>query len=264
MAPFVPVRDRRGLWQRRLVAGAREHRQLPDSVHLRAGPRPTPRWSTTELGAQVAQVRRLVDLGRQARAESRTKTRQPLGRALVSAPGWQSLPAGACGTWWPPSSTWSASEPLAGDLVDTSVKGNFRALGKRFGKRTATVAAAIAAADAAALAAALREGPATVAVDGEHVEVTADEVLVTETPRTGWAVATRAGETVALDLEITPELRRAGLVRDAVRLVQEGRKASGLDVSDRIELWWSADGELAEALREGGGPAGRGGAGGRR
>jgi isoleucyl-tRNA synthetase len=56
---------------------------------------------------------------------------------------------------------------------------------------------------------------------------------------------------VALDLEITPELRRAGLVRDVVRLVQDGRKSSGLEVSDRIELWWQAEGELAEAVREG-------------
>ena len=74
---------------------------------------------------------------------------------------------------------------------------------------------------------------------------------MTETPRTGWAVASGAGETVALDLEITPELRRAGLVREAVRLVQDARKSSGLEVSDRIELWWAASGELAEALGEG-------------
>ncbi|MFN2539414.1 MAG: DUF5915 domain-containing protein, partial [Mycobacteriales bacterium] len=67
----------------------------------------------------------------------------------------------------------------------------------------------------------------------------------------GWAVAQFGGETVALDLEITPELRRQGLVRDAVRLVQDARKSSDLDVSDRIELWWAAQGELAEALREG-------------
>ena len=109
----------------------------------------------------------------------------------------------------------------------------------------------VAEADAAQLAAGLRDGTASVQVDGETVALTADEVVVTETPRTGWAVASGAGETVALDLEITPELRRAGLVREAVRLVQDARKTSGLEVSDRIELWWAADGELAEALQEG-------------
>jgi isoleucyl-tRNA synthetase len=83
------------------------------------------------------------------------------------------------------------------------------------------------------------------------VPLSPEAVVVTETPRTGWAVASGAGETVALDLEITPELRRGGLVREAVRLVQDARKSSGLEVSDRIELWWDADGELAEALDEG-------------
>ena len=147
----------------------------------------------------------------------------------------------------------AALEPLAGDLVDVTVKANFRALGKRFGKGVQAVAAAVAAADAARLAADLRAGTAAVAVDGEQVALTSDEVVVTETPRSGWAVASAAGETVALDLEITPELRRAGLVRDAVRLVQEARKTSGLAVSDRIELWWQATGELAEAIEEGSG-----------
>ena len=93
-------------------------------------------------------------------------------------------------------------------------------------------------------------------MDGEQVLLAPDEVVVTETPRTGWAVASAAGETVALDLEITPSLRRAGLVREAVRLVQDARKTSGLAVSDRIELWWEADGELATALTEGAGRLG--------
>jgi isoleucyl-tRNA synthetase len=138
-----------------------------------------------------------------------------------------------------------------GELVDVTAKGNFRSLGKRFGQRTPVVAAAIAAADAAALADALRStGSATVEVDGESIEVTPEDVLLSETPRSGWAVAADAAETVALDLTITPELRRAGLAREAVRLIQDARKASGLDVSDRIHLWWTADDPMAEALRE--------------
>jgi isoleucyl-tRNA synthetase len=196
-------------------------------------------------------VRRLVELGRAARAESGVKTRQPLGRALVGASGWATLP---------PELRAQVADELnvsalgalgeEGELVDVSAKGNFRALGARFGKQTPKVAAAIAAADAAALAQALAAGSATVDVDGEPVEVTPDEVLLTETPRAGWAVASEAGATVALDLEVTPELRRAGLARDAVRLFQESRKTGGLDVADRIELWWEAEGDVGEALRE--------------
>ena len=82
----------------------------------------------------------------------------------------------------------------------------------------------------------------------------ADDVMVTQTPRAGWAVATDAGETVAIDTKVTPELRREGLAREVIRLVQEASKNDGLDVTDRIVLRWSAsDPELAAALAEHGG-----------
>jgi isoleucyl-tRNA synthetase len=112
------------------------------------------------------------------------------------------------------------------------------------------VAKAVAAADAAALTAAYRAGTATVEVDGAPVPLEEGDLIVTETPREGWTVASGGGLTVALDLTLTPELERAGLVREVVRLLQEARKNSGLDVSDRIELWWTADGALAAALTE--------------
>jgi isoleucyl-tRNA synthetase len=229
----------------------------PDSVHLRdwpvIDPEPGGNLVDERLGAQMALVRRLVELGRAARTDAKVRTRQPLGRALVGASGWSALPDELRAQ--------IAAEPNVvavdtlsdgGDLVDVAAKPQFRALGRRFGPRTKDVAAAIGAADAGALAAALRrEGRAVVDVAGEPVELSPEEVLVTEAPRSGWAVTTSGGETVALDLVITPELRRAGLAREAVRLVQEARKTSGLSITDRIVLWWSAaDGELAEALRE--------------
>jgi isoleucyl-tRNA synthetase len=78
---------------------------------------------------------------------------------------------------------------------------------------------------------------------------------VTQTPRAGWAVAADAGETVAIDVTIGPELRREGIAREVIRLVQEARKNDGLDVSDRIWLRWSAaDPEVTAALAEHAGP----------
>ena len=240
MAPFTPfVTDE--VWDALFTAGSG-----PESVHLASWPDADRTLVDGDLAVQMALVRRLVDLGRGARAGSKVKTRQPLGRALVSAAGWQAL-APELRELVAAELNVLSLEPLAGDLVEVSVKANFRALGKRFGKRTATVAAAVAAADPVSLVATHE-----VVVEGDVVGLADDELLVTETPRAGWAVATALGETVALDLTLTPELRRAGLVRDVVRLVQDARKGAGLEVSDRIELWWQADGELAEALREGG------------
>ena len=66
------------------------------------------------------------------------------------------------------------------------------------------------------------------------------------------ATAAEPGLTVALDLRLSDQLRRAGTLREVVRLVQEARKAQGFDVSDRIELWWQAtDEHTGQALREG-------------
>jgi isoleucyl-tRNA synthetase len=83
------------------------------------------------------------------------------------------------------------------------------------------------------------------------VRLDPSEVLTSERPKEGWAVANAYGETVALDLTVTDELRRAGTAREVVRLLQEARKNAGLQVSDRIALTWSAsDPETAAALRE--------------
>jgi isoleucyl-tRNA synthetase len=248
MAPLTPFITER-VWQDLVVPvtpGA------PESVHLADFPVADQALVDADLSRHMALVRRLVELGRATRADSGVKTRQPLSRALIAAQGWEELPAelrAQVAEELNVSELASLAE-AGGSLVDTTAKANFRALGKRFGKGVQDVARAVAAADAAGLSAALRAtGSATVLLDGEPVELTPEEVVVTETPREGWAVANESGATVALDLHITPELRLAGIARDAIRQVQEARKNSGLDVADRITLrWTSTDGDTATAL----------------
>jgi isoleucyl-tRNA synthetase len=247
LAPLTPFVTER-VWQDvvRSVDPA-----APESVHLATWPSYDAAAVDEQLSQGVALARRLVELGRAARADAKVRTRQPLRRALVPSAAWDRLGDELRAEIAEELNVGSV-DPLssAGDLVDHAAKGNFRALGKRFGKQTPGVAAAIAAADAAGLAQALAaDGRASVTVDGEGVEVLADEVVVSERPREGWSVVNEQGETIALDLELTPELVRAGLAREVVRLVQEARKASGFEVSDRITLRWQADGEVAEALR---------------
>ncbi|MFD5733833.1 isoleucine--tRNA ligase [Streptomyces sioyaensis] len=255
MAPLTPFITER-VWQDLVVPVTPD---APESVHLASWPVADKAAIDPTLSAQMLLVRRLVELGRATRAESGVKTRQPLSRALVAAHGFAALPEdlrAQIAEELNVSSLASLAESSSGrggggSLVDTTAKANFRALGKRFGKGVQAVAKAVAAADAAALSLALREGTASVEVDGETVSLAPDEVIITETPREGWSVASDAGATVALDLEITPELRRAGLARDAIRLIQEARKNSGLDVADRIALrWQSTDEEVRTALAD--------------
>jgi isoleucyl-tRNA synthetase len=115
------------------------------------------------------------------------------------------------------------------------------------------------------VAAALRQVPGELAAEqaprlraGERVELAVDglgavelgpeDAGVVEEPVTGWRVVSDGPTAVALDLEVSPELRLEGLARDLVRAVQDLRKAAGLAVADRIELAVKADGEVAAAV----------------
>ncbi|MBK6763620.1 MAG: isoleucine--tRNA ligase [Micrococcales bacterium] len=241
MAPFTPFITER-LWQD-LFARSEE----VDSVHLAAWPAVADDLIDPDLEARMALVRRLVELGRAARAESGMKIRQPLSRALVAAERWPELDEQAR-TQIAEELNVLSLESLAdaGAVVEVSVKPNFRTLGKRFGKRTPVVAAAITAADPARLAAAVRLGEGQVEVEGSPVSLTIDDVIVTEVPQEGWTVASGGGESVALDLHLDDRLLVLGTARDIVRTLQQARKDSGFEVTDRITVLWQSDDERVE------------------
>ena len=229
-----------------------------ESVHLSSWPSFDASLIDPSLSAQMALARRLVELGRSARSAAVVRTRQPLSRALVGASGFGALPA-ALRDLVADELNVHAVESLdsaGGELVTYTVKPEFRALGKRFGSATQAVAAAIRATDPAALAHAVAGGgTATVSVESlGAVTLSADDLVVTQTPLEGWGVATAGGETVALDLSVSDELRGEGLAREVVRLIQDARKGDGLEVTDRIVVRWSTgDPGLAAALAAHGG-----------
>jgi isoleucyl-tRNA synthetase len=222
-----------------------------DSVHLAAWPEADPSLVDPALVAQMALARRLTELGRSARASAGVRTRQPLGRALTGAASFGALPAGLRDEVAAELNVreLGSLDDVPGGLLRTDVRPDFGSLGRRFGALTPAVAAAVTEADPVALASRLAAaGLSEVDVGGQAVMIEPADVVITLRPREGWAVSSEAGETVALDTEVTPELRREGLAREVVRLVQEARKGDGLDVSDRIILRWRASGEVAEAL----------------
>jgi isoleucyl-tRNA synthetase len=250
MAPITPFITEQ-IWQDLVVPTGSD---APASVHLATYPAADESLIDGTLSAQTALVRRLVELGRAARANAAVKIRQPLSAALASAPGFEDLPADLLAEMAAELNVGlvTSVSVTAGRLVDTTAKANFRTLGKRFGPLVKAVAAAIAAADATSLKESLdRTGSASITVDGSAITIGPDEVVITEKPLEGWAVSYDAGATVALDLRITPELHRSGLAREAVRDIQEARKVSGLEITDRIALRYeAADPQLLAAMSE--------------
>jgi isoleucyl-tRNA synthetase len=141
LAPYAPFTAEE-LWQGLVVSVDPE---APDSVHLVDWPEPDRAAADPELSAAMAEVRRLVGLGRQARTEARIKVRQPLARALISVP--DPLRAGVAGLLDLVAAELNVKEVgfahgEAG-LVAYRLAPNFRALGPRFGRDAQAVAAAL-------------------------------------------------------------------------------------------------------------------------
>jgi len=247
MSPLVPFITEH-VWQTLVRVGQPES---DESVHLSSFPVAQAQVIDSKLSASVALSRRLVELGRAARAESKLKIRQPLSRALVAASGW--------GAMDPEIREHIQDElnvlrlDLLADenegLVSISIKANFRSIGARYGGDVQAIATAITQADAAGLVHALRQsGSYDLNYDDKVAQLTSDDLVITETPKEGWSVASHSGESVALDLTLTPELLQAGLMREVIRTIQEQRKNSGFDISDRIHVRWNSGADVSAAI----------------
>ena len=243
MSPMVPFITEH-VWQE-LIRPVNP--QATTSVHLSTFPKVNKVLIDKNLSEKVALTRRIVELGRAARAESSVKIRQPLSRALIAAAGWSKLPSEMRDQIADELNVMELEDiaNASGDLVDVSVKANFRSLGAKFGGEVQAIAKAIADADASALVKSVRSSGKTKI--GNH-EISLEDLVITEVPKSGWSVASHDGESVALDLELTPQLIAAGQVREAIRAIQEGRKSAGFEITDRIDVKWNAQPDMLSAI----------------
>jgi isoleucyl-tRNA synthetase len=243
LAPMVPFITEH-VWQE-LVKVADP--KAADSVHLTNFPIADASLINLELNSQVAMTRRVVELGRAARAESAIKIRQPLQRALISANGWSKLPNDMKDQISDELNVIDLADiaDADGDLVNISVKANFKSLGAKYGKEVQDIAKAIAATDATALVKTLRASGATKVATWD---IDLDDLVITEVPKSGWMVASHEGESVALDLALSQALIDAGNVREVIRFIQERRKSDGFEISDRIKVRWNTDPAIVAAI----------------
>lgn len=135
------------------------------------------------------------------------------------------------------------------NMLEKKVKCNFRVMGKKYGKLMKAVNAAVTALSQDDINKLDGEGCLTLTVEGQSVTVERADVEIISEDMPGWTVANDGNVTVALDLELTPELRNEGLAREFVKRVQTYRKESGFEITDRIDIVVESQPQLAEAVK---------------
>ncbi|MGZ4401481.1 MAG: isoleucine--tRNA ligase [Gaiellaceae bacterium] len=194
----------------------------PESVFLQ--PWPEVRQTDDGLLAEVAEVRRIVELGRQARGDAGLKLRQPLRRLVVQGAGPAQGHAGEI------AEELRVKEVEFGPVEATElrVKPNLPVLGPKLGKDLGGIRAALLAGEFEQL-----EGGG-VRVNGR--DFSSDEVLVERGAREGWALAEDDSLTVAVTTELDDELRLEGRVYDLTHQLNTMRKEAGLALTDRARV----------------------------
>jgi isoleucyl-tRNA synthetase len=248
IAPFTPFLAEE--LHRRLIRG-----RIPgaeDSVHLESWPEMVEGRRDDELESAAATWQRIVRLGHAARNTHGLKTRQPLARVtlvttdaslhdLVMAHpdvGMEELNVGAI--------DWAEDRSA---YVHHEVRPVFPRLGPRFGKRMPAIKRALEQADGNALAESLdATDKLALEVEGETIELTAEEVEVRLVEHEETATAGDRDLLLVLDTHLTPDLVALGRAREVVHRLQSARKHLRLDYADRIRVRYRADPELEKAI----------------
>lgn len=139
-------------------------------------------------------------------------------------------------------------EFVEADILEKTVKCNFRVMGKKYGKLMKAVAAATAALTQQEIAQLETDGQITIMADGQQVTVERADVEIVSEDMPGWTVANEGNLTVALDLEITEGLKLEGMARELVKRIQAYRKNAGFEITDHINIVLESNADLEKAI----------------
>ncbi|MBR5056875.1 MAG: class I tRNA ligase family protein, partial [Bacteroidales bacterium] len=135
-------------------------------------------------------------------------------------------------------------------LITKKIKPNFKTLGKRYGARMKEIAGFFGVMDQKTISEIERAGAYTLQLEGGPVELTAEDYQITSEDMPGWLVATEGTLTVALDITVTDALRREGIARELINRIQNLRKESGFEVTDRVKVTLEKNPEVEDALSQ--------------
>ncbi len=242
MSPIAPFLSE-NLYQR-LTVRARA-RGAAESVHLALLPEAGPIDQT--LKTRMRDAQRVVALTRSLREQTRIKTRQPLARILVATTTNSIVDhVTAMKDVIIEETNIKDIDFIANDseMLRKKARPNFKVIGPKFGKLVKGIAAAINAFTSDAINRLEAEGSVVVAVDGEEVMLTLDDIEIQHQDIEGWTIGADNDLVVALDTSLSEELLDEGTAREFVSKLQALRKDSGLAVTDRIVITFDSANDL--------------------
>ena len=219
------------------------------SVHLSAFPKVEASEIDTTLEQRMELAQKVTSMVLSLRKKEHVIVRQPLQKICIPATdACQKENIEAMSQLILDEVNVKELEFVEGDMLEKKVKCNFRVMGKKFGKLMKAVAAAVGALSQDAINELSVNGSVQVDVDGQTVEIVREDVEIVSEDIPGWTVANDGALTVALDLEITEELKNEGMAREIVKRIQAYRKSSGFEITDHIYVVLSHEDNLQKAV----------------
>lgn len=219
------------------------------SVHLSAFPKVEASEIDTTLEQRMELAQKVTSMVLSLRKKEHVIVRQPLQKICIPATdACQKENIEAMSQLILDEVNVKELEFVEGDMLEKKVKCNFRVMGKKFGKLMKAVAAAVGTLSQDAINELSVNGSVQVDVDGQTVEIVREDVEIVSEDIPGWTVANDGALTVALDLEITEELKNEGMAREIVKRIQAYRKNSGFEITDHIHVVLSHDDNLQKAV----------------
>ena len=249
-APFTPF-VAEALYQN-LVAN--QYPEAPESVHLADWPEVDASLVDRDLSTRMEAARRIVALGRAARNTAAIKTRQPLREVVVVANEGPEFREGVTSLQEIILDELNVKELRFGqqeDVVAYDLKPNLSLVGPKYGRLAPGIRAALAEVPPETGARAAAGEDVTVAVDGEEIALSAEELLVEPKERAGYALEREGELSVALSTDLDAELVDEGLVRELVHKVQNLRRERDFEIEETISVGLSGSGRVRELLSGG-------------
>ncbi|WP_272022182.1 isoleucine--tRNA ligase [Olleya namhaensis] len=223
-----------------------------ESVHLSEFPKFDARFVDKSLERKMENAQTISSLVLSLRAKEKIKVRQPLQKIMIPIDSEQQKEEIlAVADLIKHEVNIKDIELLedASDILVKQIKPNFKALGPRFGKDMKAIAGVIVKMTAEDIKVVEQKGEIDVECNGKSITLQRGDVEITSQDIEGWLVANEGSITVALDVTISPELKEEGIARELVNRIQNLRKDSGFEVTDRISVQIQEDENIVKAVQ---------------